>query len=172
MCLPRTHGIGRRAFSIALLTTLLGCSIELPSDISLPGDDLGIDIPEDIVVVIFRNLAVVEAVDVEFYSTTDPVENLPDDLFAEENLISANIGVAGTGIVRPLTNDWIELPCTENLILGTAGGTFSDNDSGEVRGTGNTRWARAAALGLCGTVVTFVFAGDGETFSTTVRVGL
>jgi len=153
-----------------------GCGVEMDPG-SPAADDLSAlsegdrDQPTpDAVIVRFRNLTLSDAVNVEFYATNDPLETIPDDLFAPENLVTASIGVAGTGIVQPRTEDAIAFPCTADLTLGTAGGSFADNESGEPRGLGNPRWAQEGPLALCGAVVTFQFSGSGTNFTTILTI--
>ncbi len=67
--------------------------------------------------------------------------------------------------------DSIDFPCTEGLSIGTLGGIFLDNDSGEQRGVGTARWAQEGPLALCGSVVAFEFAGNSDEFTTTLTVG-
>ena len=156
------------ALAAGLAAAVVGCSADMAAE-PLPPDD-GIQPAEDTVTVRFRNLAVAEAVDVEFYATNEPLENLPDSLFVAENLVTANIEVAGTGIVQPSRQDTIELPCASSLTVGTRGGSFLENESGEPRGTGVARWAQEAPLGLCGSVVTFEFSGSEGEFTTTLTI--
>jgi len=124
-----------------------------------------------VVTVRFRNLAVDEAVHVEFDATNDALATLPDDLFVEGNLVTEYIGVAGMGILEPLREVALEFPCTAQLAVETSGGTFLDNDSGEIRGAGVARWAQDAALGLCGHKVLFELANESGTFTTRVAIG-
>ena len=140
-----------------------------PDDLAPAGT--GGEAVAEIVTIRFRNLTVEEAVDVEFYASQNPMANLPDDLLVEENLVTASIGIAGTGIVQPLEEDVIEFPCEAGLTIGTRGGEFLDNETGEPRGMGEPRWAQEGPLALCGAVVTFEFAGDGVEFATALTIG-
>jgi hypothetical protein len=160
---------------------LAGCDAELAADLLAadlltagqpqPQDESGGESAgEDTVTVRFRNVTLAEAVDVQFHVGRQPFEVLPDDLFVPENLIKASIGVAGTGIVQPGREDAVQHPCERGLVIGTVGGYFMDNESGEPRGTGVPRWVEEGPLALCGGVVTFVFSGDGNAFTTTVTV--
>ena len=55
--------------------------------------------------------------------------------------------------------------------VGTLGGVFLNNDTGEILGMGTLRWIGEGQAGLCGSIVTFDFTGvDGE-FTTQIRVG-
>ena len=170
--IPRLLGI---TFVAWLSVTSGGCASDMfiedpttaPSDEPAPATD-----PSTATVTIrFRNVAVDEAVNVEFYATNDPTVELPDGLFVEQNLVTASIGVAGTGILEPLRDDTLEFPCTEQLVVGTLGGTFLDNETGEERGTGVARWARDTALGLCGHKILFEFSNEFGTFTTRVAIG-
>lgn len=127
--------------------------------------------PDDVVTVRFRNSTLDEAVDVEFYVANELLANIPDDLFVSQNLFTASLGVAGTGIVTPLREDVITLPCSLDLTIGTLGGRFLDNETGEVRGQGVRRWLEERPLGLCGAVVTFEYAGDAGVFTTILQLG-
>jgi len=147
---------------------LVGCSVDFtagrPGGPSLPEN------VEDVVVIQIRNFAVNEAVDVQFHATNDPVVVLPDELFVPENGLSSGIGVAGTGIIQPLDEDTINFPCTPDLTIGTSGGLFLDNDTGELKGVGQRRWLQDAPLSLCGRLVTFDFSGASGDFTTSVSV--
>lgn len=159
----------KTACHIVLATILLGgCSFELPAENEpeMEGDLLG----ANEVLVRFRNFASVEAVNAEFYVAAGPLAEIPDDLFVPENLVMADLGVAGTGILEPFDTDTLLLPCTPDLVIGTTGGTFSDNGSGEVRGVGDPRWVQAAAVGFCGREVIFDYAVEGDEFLTLLTV--
>lgn len=149
--------------------TLAGCSVGVMPELVQPGET--VQVPEDMVGIRFTNLTITEAVDVQFYASDGPLDDLPDGLFVPGNLVTANIGVAGTGIIQPWREDSTLLPCTPGFTIGTRGGAFADNESGEPRGLGTARWAQEGPLGLCGSVVTFEYAGrDGE-FTTTLTIG-
>ena len=156
-------------YMVAVAITLAGCGTEVAVD-QTPITALESVAPEEVLVQ-FRNYAEAEAVNVEFYATNEPLETVPEQLFHEANRVTNSIGVAGTGIVQPLRVDAITFPCTENLTLGTTGGTFSDNETGEVRGAGTRRWVQEGPLALCGHVVTFEFRPDGERFVTIAKIG-
>jgi hypothetical protein len=161
------------AIAVALAAGTSGCSVDFQG--LLAGGESQTDtlegrIRSDIVTVRFRNLTAREAVNVEFHATNDVLTNLPDDLFSPDRLILASVGVAGTGIIEPLNFDVIEMRCTGTLTLGTLGGVFLDNESGELRGRGTARWLEEGPLALCGSVVTFEFLGDGNSFMTVVSV--
>lgn len=147
---------------------LAGCSVDVTGGLTIP-DDIGVAAPA-VVTIRFRNFSVDTAVNVEFHATNDPLETLPDDLLVPENLWTASVGVAGTGIIQPLGVDEIEFPCTDNLTIGTAGGTFLDNDTGDVVGIGTTRWVGEGQLGLCGSLVTFDFSRRADQFTTDLRI--
>lgn len=125
----------------------------------------------DTVLVVFRNLSITDAVQVNFYAALDPLSNLPDDLFVPANLNTAGVGVAGTGIVQPAQFDFLrDFPCTDDLVIGTSGGQFLDNDTGEVRGTSAARWVEASSVGFCGAAVTFTFSVEDGEFRTSIAI--
>ena len=139
----------------------LACSVDIGEAVtrSAPGVE---ETDQSVVRVRFVNLTSDNAVDVEFYASNEQFATLPDDLFMPANRISASIGVAGTGILEPANQDTIEFPCTPTLTLGTMGGSFVDNETGEARGIGTARWAQEKPLGLCGGSVTFVYSRNDE----------
>jgi hypothetical protein len=161
---------------------LLGCTDEAILELLLdettsagagtPNENVAPEpLPEARVAVRFANTTLNEAVNVQFYASSDVLEQVPDDLFADpENLVTASLGIAGTGLIEPGEKDEITLDCDENLIFGTAGGLFLDNESGDERGNGERRWVEQRALGVCGGTVTFVFAREGESFRTRLTV--
>ncbi len=162
-----------RIFALCLTSIaslLLGCAVDLTEAIprSTPDDEPA---DETVVRVRFWNLTGSEAVDVEFFATNQPLVHLPDDLFVAANRITASVGVAGTGIIQPVSQDTIEFPCSPALTIGTAGGSFIDNETGELHGMGTARWAQEGPLGLCGGTVTFLFLTQEDQFTTKLFVG-
>jgi len=163
-----------RIFAAVLLCFSLGCPIVVEPGGGNPADyDAMNDLPAEtpIVTVHFRNLTLADAVNVEFYLVNEPLALVPDDLFSEDYARRAQIGVAGTGIIEPLTEDVVTFECGPDLVLGTTGGTFLDNESGDHRGVGSVRWVQQSALGVCGHMVFFDYQaiGDAE-FETVVRI--
>ena len=151
---------------LALCWSILGlvplaCSVDVGEVVprSAPGIE---ETDQTVVRIRFLNLTSANAVDVEFYASNEPVATLPDDLFVPANRITASIGVAGTGILQPANQDTIGFPCTSTLTLGTLGGSFVDNETGEPHGTGTARWIQEQPLGLCGGIVTFVYSRNDE----------
>lgn len=155
---------------------IVGCGLDLDAELvspeqeQPPSADMPQQVSEETVTIRFRNLTDDEAVDVQFYASNNPLDALPDDLLVEENLVTTSVGIAGTGIIQPWQEDIIEYPCAANLTLGTAGGSFVDNETGEPRGVGTERWVQEGPLALCGSVVTFEFAGKGVDFTTTLTI--
>ena len=149
-----------------------GLNTTTPADeADSPTEDGSSTSPDETVTIRFRNLTVNEAIDVEFHASALPLMTLPDDLLVVENLVTASIGVAGTGIIQPLSEDMIQYSCSPGLTIGTAGGSFMDYETGEPRGSGTPRWVEEGPLALCGGVVTFEFAGEGTDSSTILTVG-
>ena len=160
-----------------LATIFVGCSGDFlvdfvpdPDADPAPGASLG-PVTADEVLIRFRNFSQTDAVNVEFFLSNTPLGTLPADLLIDEYGTSASIGVAGTGILQPLHSDEVLFPCTADLVIGTTGGTFIDNDTGEVRGTGDMRWSRDASVGLCGRRVTFGFGPVDDGFITRLTIG-
>jgi len=164
-------GLGGALVSVwVVLLAATGCGTALPGfDELAPGTDVGRQ-ADQVVTIAFRNLATTEAVNVEFHTATAPLASLPDDLFVEQNSVTINIGIAGTGLLFPGATDILELPCNANLIIGTAGGKFLDNETGELLGRGQPRWLDATSVGLCGAIVGFTFEPVGDTFVTNVEL--
>ncbi len=105
-------------------------------------------------------------VDVQFYTTGQAVANVDTDLFTPANLIAANIGFAGTGILEARGRDQITLSCDVATTLGTRGGRFLDADSGELIGTGRQQVLFTHLQYVCGNVITFTYNESGGAFST------
>lgn len=155
-------------FAVAATLMTLGCTMNVPSDPGQPPDPGRVSPAE--VLVRFQNYAESDAVDVEFFAANDSLVDLPADLFQEIHHVTASVGIAGTGIIQPQRSDAITFPCTSELVLGSAGGSFFDNETGEPRGAGAARWVREGPLALCGHAVTFEFRPNEEGFDTFVRV--
>lgn len=158
----------------AVTACFSGCGLEIDPGPGRVGDEPTPDDPPaaaDVVTVRFRVFTSNEAVDVAFFATNDPLEVLPDDLFLPANAFSASIGLAGTGIVPPLSEDVIVFPCSETLTLGTTGGRFLDSETGDLLGTGVARWATEGPLGLCGSIVTFEYSGAEGARTTSLTIG-
>lgn len=167
----RASGIRRAASTVAIAVGLAGgCAVNVtPGNDNGAGDGSGdADGGSQIVTVTFRNLTATEAVEVEFHATEDDLETLPDDLFDPDNgyLLVRNIGVGGTGVLGPGQEDTIELACAEHLVIGTTGGTFVDNETGDIRGTGTELWLQKDGFLTCGALVVFEFSAEGEGFRT------
>lgn len=171
-----TKAARRRDVPAVCLAMIIGCSFDFPIDLVAPPNDESPVTAEndrpsgDVVTVRFNNFSAEEAIDVEFFVTTEELTSLPEQLFTEANRNTASIGIAGTGILEPLFRDIIELPCSPTLSLGTSGGRFLDNETGELRGRGQPRWVQEDALGLCGGTITFEYARDAELFVTRVLI--
>lgn len=158
-----------RYIFIPSVSLIFGCPMALDG-INRPatGDD---PVPQRFVTIRFANLSFTEAVHVDFYATNVPILNLPEELFVPANIITASVGVAGTGVVEARSTDEIKFPCTVNLSLGTTGGRFIDNESGEAKGLGTARWLQEGPLAVCDGVVIFAYRSETTGFDTTVAVG-
>ncbi|MGB0715027.1 MAG: hypothetical protein ACPGXK_04060 [Phycisphaerae bacterium] len=162
-----------RSLILALgMLTLVGCVSEGES-LFTPSAETGDTVQgrSSVVTVRFVNRSINAAVDVEFFSTQTADLALPNGLFDASFSIQRDIGLAGTGILPPTVTDTIDLPCTENLTLGTQGGLFSDASSGDPLGSGDARWLEDGPIGLCGSVVTFEFIPRGaDSYTTQVLI--
>lgn len=152
-----------------------GCGLDLEPDSvgvdTMPADPSGGAQRASTVTIRFRNFARVDAVDVQFFATNEPLMLLPDELFVPENSFTRDVGIVGLGIIERLREDTITFPCSESLAIGTLGGRFLDNDTGDHRGEGVPRWAQQGPLALCGSVVTFEFSGGDGEFNTNLKIG-
>ncbi len=154
-----------------------GCSLDfLTGELDEPLVAVQIGDPEDPVasdevLVRFVNRTGDDAVDVEFYATTEPLAKLPDDLFVEQNRVMREIGLAGRGVLAPKQADQVVLDCSADLTIGTSGGLFADADTGDENGEGDPRWAQDRPLGLCGTTVTFEFLLESDRYVTRISLG-
>ncbi len=161
---------------VAVTALFAGCGFELPEEVLLPEiqpTDNVAQSPDPSITTVtirFRNLAVTEAVNVEFFATNNPLTLIPDDLFVDENLVTSSIGVAGTGILEPLREDTLNFPCTSDLVLGTFGGSFLDNETGDPLGVGQPRWAQDSSLGLCGREVLLEFGRFSGEFGVRISI--
>lgn len=150
--------------SLALL--LSGCGVDIGStdgngdDADRQRDDVGVDS----VLVAFVNLTSVD-VDTEFYVANEPLDDVEAELFVPANRIQVGIGVAGTGILLSGTADAIDVPCSDDLVLGTTGGTFKDPDLGTSLGTGDMRILMEGLVFDCGDTLTFTYAEEGGEFT-------
>lgn len=112
-----------------------------------------------------------EAVEAASGASNVTLEILPERQRVDQNAVSAEIGIPGKGILEPVREDSLERPCSEYLVLGTLGGSFLDNASGERRGHGVARWVSDAPIGLCGRRVLLVYDNEFGTFTTLVSIG-
>ncbi len=128
---------------------------------SAPGDDE--------VRVVFRNFST-EAVNVQFYATNSALTSLPDDLFVDANLVTVSIGLAGSALLGPAQMDTIFFECTDNLVIGTGGGAFLDDESGEMVGQGPQRYARQGPQFSCGASIVYTYDEDGSEFTVTQSI--
>ncbi len=170
----------KRAVGFALIGLLAGASgcgslneLLVPLLPATETGGAGMTQPEvqtEVVTVIFRNLSTTDAVDVQFFVVEANLVDVQNELFVEENAVSRTLGVAGTGIMEPGGADIFEISCSDSLTLGTLGGSFFDNDTGDPTGVGSPRWVQEPGLGLCNSVVTIAYATQGNEFSTSITV--
>ncbi len=150
-----------------------GCTVDYSGILDPPATG---ETPDDVVPAIqevtvrFRNMTS-DVVNVQFYATNLPLEILPDDLFADEaNLVTIGIGLGGSGDLGPFVADQIQFECTDDLSLGTAGGEFRDNETGEVYGDGTVRVLEQGLQFSCGAVILFEYQSTGDGYVTTLKL--
>jgi len=111
--------------------------------------------------IVFRNLTDTYGVDVQFYATGNAVVDPDTDLFIPANHVTGPqddpIGVFGTGIIPPMTEDSVELSCAQARVIGTLGGRFVTQDTGAEVGTGTRRIAVQEQQFNCGETIIFDF---------------
>lgn len=173
----RWAGVAACGIGVLFLASGGGCTLDLAAQIipSDNGNGSGSGTPDrDNVQVVFRNLTENEAVEVEFYATEEPLEVVPDDLFdpANDYLVVRNIGVGGRGVIAPGETDSIAVDCGAGLILGTLGGLFVDNESGDELGTGTRRWIQEDAQFSCGATIVLEYTTEGDTYRTDLLLGV
>lgn len=120
----------------------------------------------------FANFSTTNAVRVQFFVSAEPGVIPPDELFVQvfDVTSTSSIGVAGSGIIGPESDDEIEIDCRDNLIIGTLGGEFLNDNSGEVVGQGGqARWLVFGGQFDCGATVTYSYRSSGG-FSVTQDV--
>lgn len=89
-------------------------------------------------------------------------------LFAAENQ-RTDFGVGGLGILLPVADVIIALPCGEGLMIGTKGGIFGE-DLTQPTGAGQQYVLREDETIHCGDTVTFTFTARGQSLVTTYVV--
>lgn len=157
---------------VCVASTLTGCTLdvlpEMPNenDNGNDGDNGGMGVPSRVVEVRLRNLTTDIAVDVELHISSDPLANLPGDLFAEENFFGIGIGLGGNGRIGPGEEEIFDIDCDEGMGIGTLGGSFLNAETGELVGTGNQKWLQEGAQFNCGAVILFEYRGEVDDFST------
>ena len=109
------------------------------------------------------------AVAVQLYAT-DQTGDAATVLFVEDNLITANVGFAGTGLLPAGEDDEILLNCDSAVMVGTLGGEFVDADTGEVQGTGQQRVLEQDLQFVCTETITLTYRENDDDFSTTLRL--
>jgi hypothetical protein len=107
------------------------------------------------------------AVDVQLYAARTTGD--PDAvLFEADNKITAGIGFAGQGFIPAHDADEVVLEADAVAMLGTLGGEFLDEETGESVGAGHRRILTRSLQYLGGDTITFIFHGDTDDFGTSV----
>ena len=76
---------------------------------------------------------------------------------------------AETGVVGPGLTDYVEVECTGTLALGTPGGLFLDQETGEELGAGTQQYLRST-LTLCGRLVTITYLETADGYETIIDI--
>lgn len=111
-----------------------------------------------------------QALDVQFYATATDLINPADVnsvLFTSANHIVANIGFAGSGLIPAGDSDEITLACAGAHTLGTLGGRFVNENSGEQVGTGQQRAFSINLQYNCGDTLSIIYSGSADGYTTT-----
>ena len=130
----------------------------------LPGEGEPQPQPGPVVTLRLANLTEA-AVEAEIYVSTNALDNTPDTLFVEENLFTEGIGLAATGLLAPLSTDVAEMACTNGMVLGTAGGSFCNPQTGAELGTGSPRILQQGLVFDCNAEITLVYRVEGGSYS-------
>ncbi len=107
-------------------------------------------------------------VETQFYVLPQGAGATVDQLMLPNNLVTEGVGVAGTGLLIPLTADHIEVACEDGLTLGVAGGRFLDPDTGEERGRGPARVVQQGLVFDCGAEIVFTYKAQGGGYTVVV----
>jgi hypothetical protein len=110
----------------------------------------------------FANGSTAYAADVQFYASATPVTDPATELFIPEKRIIGNLGFAGTGLIPAGQVDTTEIACTNAVVVGTLGGRFIDQESGQEIAHGTQRLYRIGEGYACGDTITFRFQPDGQ----------
>ena len=159
-----------------LLSAPSGCdlasiAIELSQNTNNNSDPIAANPADGSIFVAFRNGTADAAIDVDFYVSSEPLSQVPDDLFTPDNLSLAGIGLGSNGRLGPGVQDIVEVTCADGLTLGTTGGTFIDPETGEELGFGTQRWVMQGAQFDCGETIVFEYRHNGDAYSTALGFG-
>ena len=161
---------------LSVLAVIGGCRATVtPGDGSGSGGDGSnappVEPPADATTVVVQLVNETTAVvETQFYAAANLTNPSPADLFVPENLMTNGVGVASTGLLIPRTADDVEIPCTQNLVLGVAGGRFLDPDLGTEIGQGTRRIVPAGWVFDCGAVIVFTYKGESIGYSVDVNL--
>ncbi len=136
--------------------------------VPLPEDSGGSSVDRDHIRVRFLNQSN-WALDVQFYATGE-VGDAETVLFLDANQVTAEIGLAGRGLILAWETDEIVLLCDNARTIGTRGGDFLNAEGGESAGTGEQRVFVLGEQYNCEETITIVYRGDGDTFETSYLV--
>lgn len=150
---------------VGLLATP-GCEVQINPDLANATPTLQFDEFTTVVKLVNATSAALRA---ELYASTEPMSHLPGNLFTAGNLVTAGIGVGGTGVVGPGLADYVTLECSGTLALGTPGGVFLDPETGEELGNGTQQYVRST-LTLCGRLITITYFEVDDGYETIIDI--
>lgn len=166
------NGLGKRLSLFVLLCVPLclgqTCAVSVPDTGGTgAGDDGGAEPvpPPSTIHMQFANASDTYAADVQFYASATPVTNPATELFVPEKRIVGNLGFAGTGFIPAGQVDTTEANCSWAVVVGTLGGRFLDQETGQEVAHGEQRLFRLGEGYSCGDTITFRFRPDGQTVS-------
>lgn len=150
-----------------MFLALTGCGGTIIID---PGGNGGDPGNTDDQVVLHLQNATRAAVRPDLYVGTNGSDATADNLFAPENIFTNGVGLAGSGLMAPVSSDDVRIDCASGLVIGTPGGEFIDDETGESLGTGPSRILVQGLVFDCGAEITLTFRQTENGFTTTVEL--
>lgn len=174
------NGFGTGAGRWSVWMAVLGCLAILPAcDVTIvspnsnsntnDNESPGSQVPDPKVTLVVGNLTSV-AVDAEIYISTNGPGISAEELFVAENKFTDGIGLASSGVMEPTSDDRVEIPCADGLVIGTAGGRFLDPDTGDELGSGPPRILQEGLVFDCEATLTLVFRVEDGDFTVAVAL--
>jgi hypothetical protein len=150
----------------SLALGMVGCGGTVIID---PGNNGGNGPDDDTVILRIQN-STRAAVRPQIYVGTNGADATADNLFVPENIYTNGVGLAGSGLMAPVSADDVEVPCFADLVIGTPGGEFLDDETGESLGSGPRRILQQGLVFDCGAEITLTFRETEDGYTTTVEL--